>query len=160
MNKNNKKKAFTLPEVIITLSVTVVVLSLITSLVIVVSNVSKSQIYAQNCQAEYQYANNLVNKFANAYSFGDYTFSLQQTEYECKIVVQKDSQTYELVYQKAQSKLSAQILDTMSGQAEQKVISFQNIKNIVFAKQDNLLKCEYQFESYPPFTNLIVLGVA
>ena len=160
MNRKNKKKAFTLLEVVITLSVTVVVLSLITSLVIVISNVSKLQIYAQNCQAEYQQANDLVNKFANAYSFGECTFSLQQTEYECKIVVQKDSQTYELVYQKMQSKLTAQILEAMSGQAEQKVISFQNIKNIVFAKQDNLIKCEYQFESYPTFTNLLVLGVA
>ena len=160
MKKNNFKKAYTLPEVIVTLAVTVVVLALITSLVIVVSNVAKSQAYAQNCQAEYQQANNLVEEFTNTYSFGEHTFSVHQTEDGCEIAVQKNSLTYKLMYQQSQRKLTAQILDTMTSETEQKVITFENITNIVITKQDNLIKCEYYFANYPTFTNLVVLGAA
>jgi type II secretory pathway pseudopilin PulG len=159
MKKNNLKKAFTLPEVVITLSVTIVVLAFITSLAIIVSNVSKAQTYSQNCQAEYQDACNLVDEFVNTYSTNEYDLSVLQTESGYQIVFNNGSQTYQLTYNKNQKVMSAQIFDALSNQTNQKNTTFENIENIVFTKQNNLIKCEYYFNNYPTFTNLVVFGV-
>lgn len=160
MNKNNSQRAFTLPEVLITLSVTVIVVFMITSLVIIVSNVSKTQIYNQNCQAEYQKAETFVEEFVSTYSYGNFAFDVNQTENGTEIVAQNGEETYKLVYQKIQNSLTAQILNALSGEAEQKTIPFDNVTNIAFEKQYNVIKCTYYFENYPTFSKLVVFGVA
>lgn len=53
----NKKRAYTLVEVVVTLSVLIVVIALVMSLIFVVSNTSKKVEHDNMCLAEYQSAN-------------------------------------------------------------------------------------------------------
>ena len=156
--KRNKQKAITLPEVVITLSLLTIVLVLVTSLVLAVSNVSKRQTYNQNCQTDYQKAVNFVDGFVQNYSTYHFELDVLNTDAQCVIRFANGGETYSLIYEKQSNKLIAQMLDFGTNEVKNVENSFKYINNITFSKQSNLIKCEYYFENYPTFTNLVVFG--
>lgn len=159
MKTNKNKKAFTLVEMVITLCVVAVVIAMITSVVIVVSNVATVQNYNQTCQTEYQNASKLIKKFINTYETYQYTISVQETETQSKIVCSDGLEEYTLIYDKQENRIVAEILNHLTAQTQQSEINFDCIENIIFSMQQNIIKCEYTFDSYPTYTDLVVFGV-
>ena len=63
-----KKKAFTLPEVLISMSILVIVLALVSALVLVVNRVTQTQSSNRLCEDEYLKTSQLVSLFVDTYS--------------------------------------------------------------------------------------------
>jgi len=159
MKTNKNKKAFTLIEMVITLSVVAVVIAMTTSVVLVVSKVANVQSYNQNCQHEYQSASKIIKKFISTYETYEYTISVQETETQSKIVCSDGLEHYNLVYDKQTNKIVADMFNYLANQTQQIQIDFKCLKNIKINKQQNIIKCEYIFDSYPTYTDLVVFGV-
>ncbi len=152
----NKKKGFTLVEVVISLSIGVIVMSLVASLIVIVSNISNKQAYESQCQAEYQRASQLVNTFFNNYQTSEFMIDSVSNE---KVVIKRDTEEYELRYIYAENKLTANILNLNSGETETKNLIFQKIIEINFSSNGNLILCKYLFDNYPTYSNLVTFGV-
>ena len=154
------KKAFTLHELIVTLAVVVVVLAMITGVVLATTNITQQQTYNQNCQAEYQDASKFINQFANTYSTFQFSiFDVQSNDEIGRVVIEKDSEKFVLAYQKEQNKIVAEIFDMQSNQVKQKEMTLSYITKIIFTRMDNLIKCDYYFDNFPTYTDLIIFGV-
>lgn len=155
----NKKRAFTLPEVIISMSIIVIVLALATTLVLVVAGITKKQNYMALCQSEYQNAFSMVDDFLNSYSYSPYYIKNVQTDaLESVIQVSDNVNDYEVVYDATSNTLQASIMNNTSHQVEVKEIEFQNITKINFNVHNNIVKCEFFFEDYPTYTSIIKFG--
>ena len=151
----NKKNGFTIVEIIVSLSIIVIVLALSSTLIFMVSNISKRQQYEDLCQNEYQNASDLVEEFKNTYSTYQYTI-FEITAYS---ITMKDSENdYQINFDKNSKKLTAQIYNYQTNEVDNKEISFDYLINISFVAQDNNVKCTYQFEDFHSYTNLLIFG--
>ena len=154
----NKKKAFTLPEVLISMTILMIVLALVTSLVVVVSKVTQSQREMRQCEDEYLKASQVVDLFVDTYSV--YPFKIDEIQSnQSNIKITDDTNSYSLNYDEAKNCLTAQIIDWSTNNVQTKEIDFEKITKINFYIQNNLIKCEYIFESYPTYTNIVIFGV-
>jgi len=151
----NEKKAFTIVETIVSLSIIVIVLALSSTLIIMVSNISKRQHYEDLCQTEYRNASDIVAEFKNAYS----TYQYDIYEVEQNLIIIKDGEnSYQINFDENLKKLSAQIYNYQTNQVDNKEISFECLINISFVAQDNNIKCTYAFNNFHSYTDLLIFG--
>ena len=153
-----RRAGFTLVEVLVALSITVVVMSLVASLVVIVNNVSNKQTYERQCQEEYESASELVEEYFNNYRVKDFLDNAIVVE-ENYVVVQDGENQYRIEYNKLQNKLSAEIKNLTTSETKTKTLNFEKIVEIKFSSNGNIILCEYGFENFPTYTNLITFGV-
>ena len=149
---------FTLVEVLVALSITVIVMSLVASLVVIVTRISNRQAYESECQTEYKTTNTVIENYFNNYSIPDF-LSNQIVVTDSQVVVQNSENQYELTFVENEKKLVAQMLNHTTGEVETKTINLQYIIEINFSADGNIVLCEFVFDNYPTYKNLITFGV-
>ena len=154
MKKRNK--GYTLAEVMVTLSISVIVLVLITTLIVTMSGISKKIEYESTCQSEYKEANKIVEDYSNAYSINIYTV---KSVAENQIIMTDGVVDYKLSFDASNGNLLAETLNYNTNNVDTIHKTFKNIVNIKFTAQDNIVLCEYSFKNYPSYTSIIKLGV-
>lgn len=149
------KKGFTLPEIVVSLAVTIIVISLVTSLVVIVAKISAKQNYENACQAEYRKASQLVSLYTNTFSTSNYEIeSLQEN-----LISATDGQnTYTISFNNETKVLSAQILEHSSGETKIQTLEFKNIVQIKFTKEGKIILTEYFFDNFPKYSNIVTFG--
>lgn len=153
----NKKRAYTLAEVIVTLAISIIVIAFISSLIFMVSGISKKTQYENTCQNEYKQANQIVSNFANAYSVDIYTV---KNVVDNQVVITDGINDYSLNFEVQDSVLNATIKNYKTGEIDNVNQIFDKIVNIKFTAQDNIVLCEYIFDNYPTYTDIIKFGVS
>ena len=151
-----KKKAFTLVEMSIVLSVSVIIISIIVSLAILISTTQAKNTYQTACAGEYNLVKSMVEEYSQTYSTNEY-FNKVITSNGLKI--SSSDRDFELVYNKNENKLSADIFSSLQGETTVKTQVFENITDIVFTTNGNLVKCEVSFLDYPTFSFIFEFGV-
>ena len=152
----NKKRAFTLVEVVISLTIGVIVMSLVASLIVIVTNISNKQTYETQCQTEYQQASQFVETYFNNYQLDEFElYSVSQNQ----VTIKNDNDEFELSFDFEQKKLVAEMIDHTTNQVETLEISLKKIVEIKFSANGNLIVCEYLFNDFPTYSNLVTFGV-
>ena len=151
-----KNKGYTLVETIITLSIVSIVLVLITSVIIAISNITKRQDYESLCQSEYGIASKNLDSFFSNYSINGY--SILQAENNILVITDGEN-NYSLNYNTNKKELSFSLLNFNTNLTEIKKNKFENLININFVAQDNLVTCTYEFLNFHSYTELKKLGV-
>ena len=153
----NKKKGFTIVETIVSLSIIAIVMSLVASLVVIVSNVSKKQQYDSQCVAEYQRASEVIDRFINNYSTTNFVLDSIETN-SIKIKSSDSSSQYELTFNKVEQTLLVELLNFDTNEKEPQSLKFQNIKEINFVQRGKIISCSYIFENFNTYTRLVTFG--
>jgi competence protein ComGC len=151
-----KKKAFTLVEMSVVLSVSVIIISIIVSLAILISNTQASNAYQTTCSGEYDLVKSMVEEYSQTYSTNEY---FDKTVTSNGLKISGSDRDFELVYNKDENKLSVDIFSSLDEQTTEKTKVFENITDIVFTTNDNLVKCEVSFLEYPTFSFVFEFGV-
>ena len=149
------KKAFTLIETIVTLSVVSIVFVLISSLVIAISNVTKRQQYQTLCQDEYFLASSAINSFFSAYSLDGFIVLQAQ---ENMLTVSNGQDEYVTEYNQSNKLLQVQVFNYKTNQTDTINLQFENLIKISFDAQDNIVLCSYEFANFHTYTELKKLG--
>lgn len=155
MKKRNK--GFTLAEVVITLSISIIVVVLISTLIVMISKMSKRIEYENLCQTEYKQASELVLDYSNAYSINIFTV---KSVADNQIVVTNGETDYRLSFDTSNGNLLAETFNYTTNTLDTLEKTFKNIVNIKFTAQDNIVLCEYSFKNYPTYTNIIKFGAS
>ena len=150
------KKAFTLAETIVSLALIIMVLALVGTMVNMVTRATAQQQYESRCAQEYLNANDLVEQFFSTYSTSE--CRLESVE-QNTIIVENDGQTFELSFKLAQKKLSADIKNYQTNISQTKEMYFENITEISFSAQNDIIKCEYKYEKFATRSNIFKFGV-
>lgn len=151
----NKKKAFTVVEIVVSLSIIVIVLALCSTLILMVSNISKKQNYEYECQIDYKEASLVLDEFKNTYSTYQYTlFDVSDNH----ITIKENENTYQINYDSNLNKLTAQILNHETNEIVLREVNFKHLINILFVAQDNNVKCTFEFESFHSYSSLLIFG--
>ena len=154
----NKNKGFTLVELVISLAIIAIVVSLSSTVAVVISKASYQREFENECITEYESANSLIMEFNNIYSTYQYTLTLVE---EDVIKIEDASNEYLLGFDTATKTLSAQILNYETMEVDTKTITFKNISNIQFSNgtSEKIVKCVYVIDGFRNYTNLISFGV-
>ena len=151
-----KKKAFTLVEMSVVLSVSVIIIGIIVSLAVLISTTQAKQFYQTTCTSEYTLVKNMVEEYSQTYSTNQYhSKNVTSTGLE----ISDSDRVFRLNYDKDKNELSADIFSASSGETETKTQTFENITDIVFSTNGNLVSCEVLFLEYPTFSFVFTFGV-
>ena len=151
-----RKKGFTLPEVVVVLSITVIVMSLVASLIVIVSKASTHQNSQNTYQTEYRTASALVDEFFNTYNTQNFEISDFQ---ENQIVVSDGLNQFILKFEQDAKQLSAEILKHNSNQTQTRILDFLKLTEIKFSRNGNIIMSEYIFDNDVTYRQIITFGV-
>ena len=151
-----KKKGFTLVELVVSMSILVIVLASCALIVVTISKLSAKKEYEEACLTEYQNASDLIFEYKNAFSVSEYSLYSVNTN---GISLKKGDDEFTLTFNTTNTTLTAQIYNHSTNQIDTKNLKFNNLKNIQFVQEGNLVKCTYQFENFNQYTNLLNFGV-
>ena len=151
-----KKKAFTLVEMSVVLSISVIIIGIIVSLAVLISTTQANQSYQASCTSEYEIIKSMVEEYSQTYSTNQY-HSKNVTATELQI--SGSDRIFKLIYNKQENKLSADIFSAGSGETTTKTQVFENITDIAFSTNGNMVKCEVSFLEYPSFSFIFTFGV-
>ena len=154
-----RKKGITLPEVVIALSITVIVMSLVASLIVIVSKISSNQNSKNDFENEFVSANSLVDEYFTTYNTT--SFEIKTVENNRVVIKDAGENEYVLSFDVDEKKLSADILDHLTNNKNTKgPIVFKKLVRINFVQNDNKILCEYVFDGLEhTYKNLITFGV-
>ena len=151
-----KKKGFTLVELVVSMSILIIVLASCAIIVVTISKLSAKKEYEEACLTEYQSASNLILEYKNAFSVSEYSLYGVNTN---GISLKNGDDEFALIFNVANTTLTAQIYNYSTNQIDTKSLKFKNLTNIQFVQEGNLVKCTYQFENFNQYTNLLNFGV-
>lgn len=152
-----RKRGFTLPEVVVALSITIIVMSLVASLIVIVSKTSSNQNNKNEYDHEYTTANNIIENYFNAYNTSSY--EIQTVENQSIVITDDGTNEYILSFDLDKKILSANIIEHLTGEVSLKTLQLEKMTEIKFSKNGNIILCEYVFDSGLTYKNLITFGV-
>ena len=158
--KINKNKGFTVAEIITTLAVISIIVAFTGGLLVAVFNITTKQQNVEQCNKEFNNSCEMIDNFLNNYNTD--IFSLYQVESQNGISIIKITDNineYSLTYNKSLNKINAQFYNYQSQTVEDKELSLEKLKNIIFTNENNLIKCEFEFEDIYNLTKLFTFGV-
>lgn len=154
------KKGFTLIELVVTLAVGAIVLTLVG----VFSSMVFTTVKAQNNQTlfieEFESGKELIQTFESTYSSNLISLNKvdNNSQFSTVVVMDSDNNYYQLSYQKDTKTLKAQILNLSTKTVEEKSLTFTNVADIVFTNNNNFIKCEF-FYTQNNFTYNFIFSI-
>lgn len=149
------KRGFTLPELVVSLAITVIVISLVASLVAIVSKVSAKQTHQNACQAEYIKASELVALYVD--TFSTQSFDIKEVQ-ENSVTVTNGENSYSLTYDAQTKKLEAVTIEFLTGEVKRHSIAFEKITQIKFTQNGKIILCEYMYDDFPKYSKIVTFG--
>ena len=147
------RKGFTLVELVVSMTLTVIVLALAVSFVSLITKFSASQQNDYDSNVEYRRVISLLDEFRDAYSVSIYHLDTVENN---SITITHSEESYSLTYNMSNKSLTAQI--SVGGTTSSKVISLSKITGISFERSGKIINVEIVFSSYPTRHYLLDFG--
>lgn len=169
----NKKRGFTLVELVITMAVTVIVLAMVASLAFATSKVSSSQKVSSSSLSQYVYAKSQIESFVGEYSCDKFIFETKEesiinpetflTETTKSVIIfEKDSDINISWIEYKKDRINLYKLNAKNEKELSSSLDATYFENLDFSILDDIsiLKCKVQLKSSYTYSFLIDLGGA
>ena len=98
----------------------------------------------------------MIEEYSQTYSTNEY---FGKTITSSGLKISSSERDFELVYDKSQNQLSVDIFSSLEDETIEKSQVFDNITDIVFTTNGNMVLCEISFLEYPTFSFVFAFGI-
>ena len=147
-------------EVVVTLSITFIVLFMISTLSISISDVVKLQNINSKSLAEYYSIKQNIQSFFTCYSIKGYEIKeTNNLDNQSNVIISNSIDDYGLIFNQENKQLSYEILNFQSQDVDIIVENYETINDVVFELNDNIVKCKINLINETVYVFLVKLEV-